>query len=274
MDYKLLIVDQLRRLSFDSLADRLARCGTVGLFYKCPDHHTWASSTVSCSRSICPVCAAKKSVSWSNAIANFCEAHPTLRAFGLTLTIPSSPSLAAALDTLRVAFRQLRHYGELKRSMGGVYTIEITWGSAGWHPHLHVVVLCAPGTFLDIVSIRDQWSKNTGGRQCHISRLKTISDIREFTKYSMKLSTVPDSHLEELITTTTGSKLRCTFGEIRISVAEWNHAITPTDSSICPVCGQHAVSYSTFSTWDGPATVSTAVWETIAHAKKPIQGLA
>lgn len=104
----------------------------------------------------CPVCAAKIGEGRRQELEKLVDAH--LAAGGpiylLTLTIPhhtfqACGDLRQAVAKAWQAVKQGRAWQEARDGMGwcgDVRALDLTHGSAGWHPHLHVLVFFEPGT--------------------------------------------------------------------------------------------------------------------------------
>lgn len=88
--------------------------------------------------------------------------------------------------------RKARGTGPLSRIEGAVVSSEVTWGPAGWHPHLHVIFATEKGfaNRVDVDQLRRDWRKLTGGSQIRLDYLKPGEDqakgIKEALKYSVK----------------------------------------------------------------------------------------
>ncbi len=122
----------------------------------------------------CPVCAAKITEARKAEVEAVLRAH--LAAGGLarmaTLTIPHRPfqrckdlrqAVTKAWGCVKAGqtWRRNRdHVGWL----GDVRALEITHGSNGWHPHLHVLILIEPGATDEVIAefgewLFDRWAK-------------------------------------------------------------------------------------------------------------------
>lgn len=98
----------------------------------------------------CPVCCAKiaerRRLELSRAMAKHIAAGGA--AYLLTFTFPHDiadrlPDLMQRLDRARQRFQNSRtwkNWKEAVRRVGGITSLEVTYGHNGWHPHLHMLV--------------------------------------------------------------------------------------------------------------------------------------
>lgn len=107
----------------------------------------------------CPVCAAKVAESRRHELSVAMTRHVQAggRAHLLTFTFPhdlgNRGQLAETLDALaraRQRFQNSRRWKAWQAAaerVGGVTSLEVTFGSNGWHPHLHMIVFCGADAF-------------------------------------------------------------------------------------------------------------------------------
>ena len=107
----------------------------------------------------CPVCAAKVAETRRTELSVAMARHTLAdgRAYLVTFTYPhnmgNAGQLAAQLDQLakaRQSFQNSRlwkNWTETAARIGGVTTLEVTYGSNGWHPHLHMLVFTGQAAF-------------------------------------------------------------------------------------------------------------------------------
>lgn len=157
---------------------RLTTCGLA----QAPDvvirHHngtTFATGLRACGNIwTCPTCSARIRARRENeiqmALTTHCAGGGTIGMMTLTLQHDARMSLAYTIDALNHAWRKLqqrRKYRPMYLALTGtITTMEITTGSgnAGWHPHLHILLLAGPDTTqADIEDaseqLRDTWSR-------------------------------------------------------------------------------------------------------------------
>lgn len=112
----------------------------------------------------CPVCAAAiceaRREELSFAMVKALE--KSLHAYLLTLTFPHTDQdeLGVLLEKQAKALQSFKNSRTYKRFMlahrraGSVRSLEVTWGTNGWHPHTHDLVFAAPGMLEDRAGIR------------------------------------------------------------------------------------------------------------------------
>lgn len=134
---------------------------------------------------MCPVCAAKISekrrLDLSDGIVRWNDQGGSVLLLTLTVQHNKRDSYRKSLDGLCNAYGKFLNRKAGKRSMallgvaGRIRALEVTYGSNGWHPHLHVLLFVkSPLTesFLDLVqeSLYEQWKSC-----CESSGLNTPS---------------------------------------------------------------------------------------------------
>ena len=88
------------------------------------------------------------------------QKYPGVRAYSLVLTMPNTGDLRGGCQLLRSSLVKLldrgrkRASGPFRHVLGAVSSFEVTRGRDGhsWHPHLHCILLLAPGQRVDIRS--------------------------------------------------------------------------------------------------------------------------
>ena len=141
---KRLALDVADRLDDLGLRDRAARvrdCARHLRTRSCPSGHVHRLVAANlCKDRACPICG------WRRARANSARAAATVarvggRAVLLTLTLRSGPQLAPLLDLLLAAWGRISRRARWVRAFdGAIRSVEVTRTSAGWHPHLHVLL--------------------------------------------------------------------------------------------------------------------------------------
>lgn len=125
-------------------------------------------------------------------------AHPHLRPYLVTLTVKNGPDLAERLRHLRQALKRMiqarannkkgKRFVEFARSMGGFHSIEVTNKGHGWHPHVHMIWLCASPP--DQTALSKEWHDWTG--DSFIVDVRPLHDpvegFLEVCKYALKFS--------------------------------------------------------------------------------------
>lgn len=126
---------------------------------------------------ICPLCAIRRGAKSLGAYLARWEViraeRPDLKPYLLTLTVKNGDDLeerhAHLTKSLRKLLDQRRNFNagsrghpwtELCKAEGGVYTHEQTNKGKGWHPHTHMIILCASAPSQSALSA--EWHKITG----------------------------------------------------------------------------------------------------------------
>lgn len=182
---------------------------------------------------ICPLCAIRRGAKalgvyldrWQVIQAD----RPDLKPYLITLTVKNGPDLEERqthlTDSLRRLMDRRRNFNagsrghpwtELCKVEGAVYTLELTEKGKGWHPHCHMVALCASEPSQEALSA--EWKG--------ITKDSFIVDVRPITgdptegfmevfKYAVKfsdLSLADNWHAAQILK---GKRLLNSFGLFR-----------------------------------------------------------
>lgn len=182
---------------------------------------------------ICPLCAIRRGAKalgvyldrWQVIQAD----RPDLKPYLITLTVKNGPDLEERqnhlTDSLRLLQQRRRYFNagirgapwtELCKVEGAVYTLELTEKGKGWHPHCHMVALCASEPSQEALSA--EWKG--------ITKDSFIVDVRPITgdptegfmevfKYAVKfsdLSLADNWHAAQILK---GKRLLNSFGLFR-----------------------------------------------------------
>lgn len=169
---------------------------------------------VRCNDRLCPICRARD---YRRIMARFHEAMTsgTLRMKSpklLTLTVISSEDLAQQIRDLRSAWTHIRRQGWFKRAVaGGLYTIEITYGEAGWHAHIHALM---DSVFVPQAQISEAWERLTGAPVVDIRPAWNLGlGLRYILKYMLKPPSLNKGLAERYRAVLKGARLVHGFGK-------------------------------------------------------------
>jgi hypothetical protein len=152
---------------------------------------------------LCPMCAIRRGSKMLAAYLERFEAvradAPYLRPYLVTLTVKNGPDLAERLRHLRSAMRRMtqarRDYlkrggfcPQFVKSQGGFHSIEVTNKGQGWHPHVHMIWMCASAP--DQAALSAEWKDWTV--DSFIVDVRPLHDpvegFLEVCKYALKFS--------------------------------------------------------------------------------------
>lgn len=185
-------------------AAKLASCANYLLFrhYYTVDKVRLHAASFCKKHLLCPMCAIRRGAKMLKAYLDKYEAvrqdNPHLRPYLVTLTVKNGPELAERLNHLRGAMRRMtqarrdhakgKRFVEFARSMGGFHSIEVTNKGQGWHPHVHMIWLCASEP--DQKALSAEWLDWTG--DSFIVDVRPLHDpvegFLEVCKYALKFS--------------------------------------------------------------------------------------
>lgn len=159
---------------------------------------------------ICPLCAIRRGAKALGAYLARWEViraeRPDLKPYLLTLTVKNGDDLEERHTHLTKSLRKLldhrRNFNagvrgapwtELCKAEGGVYTHEQTNKGKGWHPHTHMIILCASAPSQSALSA--EWHKITGDSMIVDCRPITGGESGDYSegfmevfKYAVKFS--------------------------------------------------------------------------------------
>lgn len=191
-------------------ANNVAACSTWLVFnhYYTVDE-VRLSKAVTCKKHLlCPVCAkirsVKQAIKYMERLDQVLQEKPNLVPAMMTLTVKNGPDLTERFKHLADSWKTYqgrrrdfakkgRGFNELCRTQGGVFSYEFTKSQAGWHPHLHAVVLL--DSKIDKHQLSEEWHQITGDsfitdiRKLKPNKTQDIADaFLEVFKYALKFS--------------------------------------------------------------------------------------
>lgn len=187
-------------------ADKLRGCANYLLFrhYFTVDKIRLAEASFCKKHLLCPMCAIRRGAKMLRAYLERYQAvmqepaHQHLRPYLVTLTVKNGEDLGERLRHLRSALKAMsqarrdhakgQRFVEFARSVGGFHSIEVTNKGNGWHPHVHMVWLCASEPSQKALS--REWLDWTG--DSHVVDVRPLHDpvegFLEVCKYALKFS--------------------------------------------------------------------------------------
>jgi hypothetical protein len=118
-----------------------------------------------------------------------------MQSYMLTLTVRNGPDLLALIklifDSIQKLWnrKKIKGTGPFRHVTGMVVSMEITRNrvTRHWHPHVHCLVTCSPGRWVDAVEMREEWMSYTGANQIDLKALgDPATDLLELLKYMLK----------------------------------------------------------------------------------------
>ena len=182
---------------------------------------------------VCPLCAIRRGAKALGAyLARWQviqEEHPELRPYLVTLTVKNGDDLEERQNHLTASLKRLRDrrrffnagkrgspWTELCKALGGVYTLELTNKGKGWHPHCHMIALCASP--IDQSALSKEWHGITGDSMV-VDVRPILGDpsegFMEVFKYAVKFSDLELAQNWEAAQVLKGKRLLNSFGLFR-----------------------------------------------------------
>jgi len=215
-------------------AKKLADCANYLLFrhYYTVDKVRLHAASFCKKHLLCPMCAIRRGAKMLKAYLDKYEAvmleHGHLRPYLVTLTVKNGPDLVERLNHLRGAMRRMSqarrdHLSnprknrrvEFAASMGGFHSIEVTNKGQGWHPHVHMIWLCASQP--DQQALSAEWHAWTG--DSFIVDVRPLHDpvegFLEVCKYALKFSDLDEADNWHAYQVMSGQRLIDSHGLMR-----------------------------------------------------------
>lgn len=182
---------------------------------------------------VCPLCAIRRGAKALGAYLARWEViqkeRPELKPYLVTFTVKNGEDLAERQKHLTDSLKRLRDrrrffnagkrgspWTELCKAQGGVYTLELTNKGNGWHPHCHMIALCASP--IDQSALSSEWLGITKDSMIVDSRPITgdpSEGFMEVFKYAVKFSDLELSRNWEAAQILKGKRLLNSFGLFR-----------------------------------------------------------
>ena len=215
-------------------AKKLADCANYLLFrhYYTVDKVRLHAASFCKKHLLCPMCAIRRGAKMLKAYLDKYEAvmveHGHLRPYLVTVTVKNGPDLLERLNHLRGAMRRMSqarrdHLSnprknrrvEFAGSMGGFHSIEVTNKGQGWHPHVHMIWLCASQP--DQQALSAEWHAWTG--DSFIVDVRPLHDpvegFLEVCKYALKFSDLDEADNWHAYQVMSGQRLIDSHGLMR-----------------------------------------------------------
>ena len=215
-------------------AKKLADCANYLLFrhYYTVDKVRLHAASFCKKHLLCPMCAIRRGAKMLKAYLDKYEAvmveHGHLRPYLVTVTVKNGPDLDERLKHLRGALRRMsqarrdyianpkkRRHVEFVKSQGGFHSIEVTNKGQGWHPHAHMIWLCASEP--DQKALSAEWLGWTG--DSFIVDVRPLHDpvegFLEVCKYALKFSDLDEADNWHAYEVMSGQRLIDSHGLMR-----------------------------------------------------------
>lgn len=131
----------------------------------------WWTGVLRCGRQYaCPVCSARRASQRASQLSRMMgvDGHGSWRMVTLTMRHDGSQTLSRMLDDLLVAWRRTRSTRAVRavfdaRVTATVRALEVTYGSHGWHPHIHLLVRSSEWSQSEQATLEREWLKRVPG---------------------------------------------------------------------------------------------------------------
>ncbi len=182
--HKKSIAAKLRESGRCDLSIPLEQCGNIVTICHCRNCGQVHRFTNRCDRFYCPTCQPKLAWRRRQTVAHWTRTIQQPK--HLVLTSRNSQSLTGTrVKWFKAAWSRLRQTNFTKAWRGGLYALEVTNESKGWHLHLHALV---DADWIDSTQLATTWSKQIQ-QDFAIVKVKDARDksyLQEVTKYAVK----------------------------------------------------------------------------------------
>jgi hypothetical protein len=216
------IVAKLTESGRSDLAEGLRTCRTVETFCHCRDCHACRAFWNRCDLFYCPECA--RILAWKRRKSLAFWEDYVKQPKHVVLTIRNSESLTRTrVHFIKTAFARLRKTTFAQAWNGGLWSLEVTNESKGWHLHQHALIDAA---WIDQPELARQWAKQVR-QDFAIVKVKDARErnyLAEVIKYTTKgtdLASWDASYIAEYIEAFTDSRSFGTFGQLHKDRAAW-----------------------------------------------------
>jgi hypothetical protein len=232
---------QASAFALDRISPRIHHCGNYLVFnhYYTVDKVRLAKADFCKTHLLCPLCAirrgAKQVQAYMEKMNLLLQENPRLKPYMLTLTVKNGYDLSERFEHLSASMKKLqirrrdalrgKWTSELSKAFGGVFSYELTKSEHGWHPHVHMVVLCDPNDPIDF-DLRNPKESQLSKEWFSVTGDSFIVDFRpihgdpvmgfvEVFKYALKFSDLsPQENLSAYLALK-GRRLTGSFGLFR-----------------------------------------------------------
>lgn len=219
---------------------RCNRCGHVDSFY----NH--------CDLNWCPNCQRRLTAKRRDEVEFWAQriAWP----MHLVLTVRNRAKLTDSwLEELKRNLAKLRRSACFRGVAGGLWSLEITNESRGWHVHFHLLIDCE---WLDTSAVAVRWGR-LNGQAAAIIKAKRVTGkgyLREVVKYTAKGASIahwPASEIAQFVVATHGQRTFGTFGSLFKARADWSAYLEDHQpAGECPDCGADDWSFYNEDEWE------------------------
>jgi hypothetical protein len=149
---------EAQNANLHAIQHRIATCGNYLVFnnYYTVDDVRLSKASFCMKHLLCPLCAIRRGARQVQAYLEKFEvlrsSNSRLKPYMLTLTVKNGHDLEERFEHLSGSLRKLlarrrdsdrgKGTSELSKALGGVFSYEFTHSEHGWHPHVHMVILC------------------------------------------------------------------------------------------------------------------------------------
>ena len=219
------IVAKLRSIGADDIAEPLARCHTEQSFAQCNGCQAVKTFWNRCENFYCPVC--QPTLAKERALSIGWWTHEVTQPKHVVLTVRNSAHLTQTyVRWFKDCFAKLRRRKFARNWRGGIYSLETTNESRGWHLHLHALI---DANWIDPHELSKQWADIVGQDFAivYVRDARQRDYLKEVCKYAVKgteLASWTPMQIVTFVNAFTGCRTFGVFGSLyglRTKYADW-----------------------------------------------------
>ena len=217
------IISKLDTSGHSSTADQIRDCHTEVSYRRCCGCASVSKFYNRCDRFWCPLCTPRlarerrEEVEWWT--------RECLQPKHVVLTVRNTARLTKQrVQDLKASFARLRRTKFASNWIGGLYRLECTNESKGWHLHIHALI---NARFIDAKQLAVEWGKQVGQdfAVVYVRDCRDHSYLAEVTKYAVKPSELAKwsgDQIAEFVAAFTGLRSFAVFGSLYGKRTEWS----------------------------------------------------
>jgi len=234
-----LLADKLEQAGLPDYARKIRECHTKWVALRCQQCGRRYAIPNHCDLRFCPHCQRRiskqrqKELEWWIRLLD--------RPKHVVLTVRNTQKLTKEyIQWVKKCFSRLRRRKFARTWRSGIYAIEVTNESRGWHVHIHALI---EAVWIDQRELAKTWAEIVGQDYAivWVGAAKDAGVAKEVMKYTVKgnqLASWSPEEIRQYILATEGIRLFGRFGELNGEIARWKQEIEEAcDTGFTCVCG-------------------------------------
>lgn len=233
------LADKLEQAGLSNYAQKIRECHTTWVALRCRNCGTRYAIPNHCDLRFCPHCQRRLSKQRQQELEWWIRLLD--RPKHVVLTVRNTEILTKEyIQWVKKCFGRLRRRKLAKSWRSGIYAIEVTNESRGWHVHIHALI---EAPWIDQRELAKTWAEIVGQDFAivWVGAAKDAGVAKEVMKYTVKgnqLASWSPEEIRQYILATEGIRLFGRFGELNGEIARWKREVEEAcDTGFKCVCG-------------------------------------